>query len=278
MGFPLSIKWILTPTLPTTTGLEKVNALISPALLNIIEMTSLVYSGRNNWKAVTGWELGAPWIRSGFTSWTPRRLIRANTPWSYSMGTAPTNCQQTCLGKVSWVTPWHVPELLSRSPSNRGKGFLSPLLELELISIWNWGREDSEGPTEARGEGKWAGKSIEAFREPWHCWGKDEQGAAAPGMCPIPPQSLQVASWKRELSGLQRLFQTVGVFFLLWTSLWKERTQCHLFQQYTNRAVFPEGRGRYHLEGNYIYPCNPSTDNNNIMLNLLSQTKQKAFP
>jgi len=66
-------------------------------------MISFVYLGRNNWKAVTDWNLGAQWIRSGFTYWTQQMQIKENTPWSYLMGTPLTNCQLTCLDKVSWV-------------------------------------------------------------------------------------------------------------------------------------------------------------------------------
>lgn len=203
-------------------------------ILNIPEMTSLVYSGRNAWKAVTGWELGAPWIRSGCTSWTPPRLIRANTPWSYSMGTAPTNCPQTWLGKVSWGTA----ELLSRSPANPGQGFLSPSPELELISLWNWGKEDSEERREERGSGQ------EKRLKPLGSFGTAGERMRS-GQLLL--RCVQFLHWTTELTGgiLERRTFTKAFpncwrfFFLLWSSLWKERIQSHLFQQYKNRDVFP---------------------------------------
>lgn len=203
--------------------------LISAALLNLTEMTSLVYSGTNNCRAVTGWELGAPWIRSGCTSWSPGRMIRANTPWSYSMGTAPTNCPQTWLGKVSWGTA----QLLSRSPSKPGLGFLWS---------WSWfpcgigvGRTGkSPQKHEERGSGQEKGwKTLGSLGTAGKGW-KGGNCSWDVSNSSTGKHSSQVASWERKLQvykGFSKL--------LFWTSLWKERTLSHLFQQCTNRAVFP---------------------------------------
>lgn len=200
-------------------------------------MTSLVYSGRNNWRAVTGWELGAPWIRSGCTSWTPARLIRANTPWSYSMGTAPTNCQQTCLGKVSWVTP----ELLSRSPSNPGQGFLSPLLEMELQ--FHVELDPVKGPQKYEEMGSRQEKGL----KPLGSLGTAEERMSRRQLllgCSSSSRAHRRHLENENFQVYKRFCKPLGVFFLLWTSLWKGRTQSRLFQPCTNRAVLPWGRDR----------------------------------
>lgn len=176
-------------------------------------MVSLVYLGRNNWKAVTDWKLGAQWIRSGFTYWTQRMQIRENTPWSYLMGTTLANCQLTCLDKVSWVKHHRhrneiylscFPRFLQITGSDSSLLYLSwsrssmtARYEIGLRRTVNCPRKSEE----TWGE-KCAAEKTEALREPCchsvrHSWGKDEWD----GSCSwdvsdssIGQQSLQVVS------------------------------------------------------------------------------------
>lgn len=112
---------------------------------------------------------------------------------------------------------------------------------------------------------------MEDFREPWHCWQMMKRGKLLLGC-------VQFLHWKTQLtggilgkktSGLQRLFQTVVLNFSL-----ERENSVPLISAVHKQSCVSLRQDRYYLEDNYIYPCNPSTDNNNVMLNLLSAMKQ----